>query len=122
MKNISIESFSTLALTRAGPEYLSKTGTDGSILNGEQQTGTFMTVSSMAPRAVDSIPIYLSTAYCGRHGPGAHATVDVDSTLTGRGPMLRPMLLERDFREAPSGGDGVGRFLAISDLAPAAVV
>ena len=67
------------------------------------------------------------------HGPGAHATVDVDSTLTGRGPMLRstmdstltgrgPMLLERDFREAPSGGDGVGRFLAISDLAPAAVV
>lgn len=32
------------------------------------------------------------------------------------------MLLERDFREAPSGGDGVGRFLAISDLAPAAVV
>ena len=89
MKNISIESFSTLALTRAGPEYLSKTGTDGSILNGEQQTGTFMTVSSMAPRAVDSIPIYLSTAYCGRHGPGAHATVDVDSTLTGRGPMLR---------------------------------
>ena len=76
MKNISIESFSTLALTRAGPEYLSKTGTDGSILNGEQQTGTFMTVSSMAPRAVDSIPIYLSTAYCGRHGPGAHATFD----------------------------------------------
>ena len=61
----------------------------------------------------------------------------MDSMLTGRGPMLRstwtprsraggpcyrPMLLERDFREAPSGGDGVGRFLAISDLAPAAVV
>ena len=36
--------------------------------------------------------------------------------------MLRPMLLERDFREAPSGGNGVGRFLAIGDLAPATIV
>ena len=91
-----------------------------------------MTVSSMAPPGRGfHTDLYISTAYCGRHGP--HATVDVDSTLTGRGPTLRstmdstltgrgPMLLERDFREAPSGGDGVGRFLAISDLAPAAVV
>ena len=75
MKNISIESFSTLALTRAGPEYLSKTGTDGSILNGKQQTGTFMTVSSMAPPGRGfHTDLYISTAHRGRHGPGAHAT------------------------------------------------